>query len=226
MKQPEKPQENLPETELSEEESQEGFPKPFISKEIPEEIELENSRENLSTADLIEKIEDDKEIAEFQNENKTWEECEKIGFAKFLGKMTQKELYDLLEEHQGTRDIKYVTIPEKFSGKEGEIHMVYQTTENYDPELPEIQKVDQEISENYIRIQKEMAGEYDSLVDIGKMKYLGLLSCDEIEEYKDLNKISNEKIRETPCFGKEDELKKDLFNCYEIIDESNNTKSI
>jgi len=207
---------DIPE-EASQKPEQEELTDPFTSKAIPEEIELENSREELSTADLIEKIEDDKEIAEIQNENRTWEQYEEMGYAKFLGKMTQEELENLFQENQNAKDIEYVTLPEKFSGREGEINMVYQKTENYNSESPEIQKVDQERSENYIKIQKDMEKEYDSLVEVGKMRYLGILSYEEIEKYKEENKVPDKNIRDNACF-KEGEIKKNLYNCYEIID--------
>ena len=172
------------------------------------------SEENPSTTEgEIKEIEDRKEIAEFKNEIAMWDAYTKIGAVEFLGSMTESGMANLFDKKEKTGEmdnIRYELIPERLVEKNGIEYMVYQTTKNYDTKSSDTQEIAQNEYNCYVEIQKKTAEEYESLVEVGKMKRL------EITEKE--NNTLDEKIKEAPCFDEKGNIIEGLQIYYKIID--------
>ena len=162
-----------------------------------------------TTAELVDKIENDKEIANFENEIAMWDAYTKTGAVEFLGDMTESgiaNLFDKMEETGEIKNIRYELIPEKLVKENGVEYMVYRTTKNYGTKSSEAQEIAQNEYNCYVEIQKKTAEEYGALVEAGKMELLGDLTQEEITKYKKEKKIPNEKIKEVLCFDEDNNI--------------------
>ena len=178
----------------------------FSYKEIGEE---------LTTAELVGKIENDKEIANFENEIAMWDAYTKIGSVEFLGDMTEKGMADLFKKSENIKNIKYELIPEQLV-ENGVEYKVYRTTKNYNKSSM-AQEIDQNEYNCYVDIQKKTGQEYEDLVKTGRMRRFKTTRKEGVENYKGQKNIPNENIKEVPCFDEDNNIIEGSQLYYEAI---------
>ena len=184
----------------------------FSQKEIEKPEELEE----LPTKELIENIKNEQENAEFLNGMEMIDAYVKAGIMKSLGKMTKEEMGSLAEKDE---KIRAELIPKNMRGNDDKNeYAVYEILKENDPDSLVEQKIMQDEIERQRKIQEKTGREYESLVESGKMEFLGDLIRKEIVKYKKENNIPNENIKEVPCFDEDNNIIKETRRYYKVID--------